>query len=101
MFKEFESACQESERCQNLSNDSIQRKHCILECVSPICYRELYENDPVRFILISIHLIHRLSMHLIRKIKTLIFLQLEEGEIDVRGNSFKGCFIQRSGLTRN
>ncbi|KAI8432559.1 hypothetical protein MSG28_013554 [Choristoneura fumiferana] len=26
---------------------------------------------------------------------------LEEGEIDVRLNSFKGCFIQRSGRTRN
>lgn len=31
-----------------------------------------------------------------------VFLfQLEEGEIDVRLNSLKGCFIQRSGRTRN
>lgn len=30
-----------------------------------------------------------------------LYFQLEEGEIDVRLNSFKGCFIQRSGRTRN
>ncbi|XP_014368411.2 uncharacterized protein LOC106718759 [Papilio machaon] len=52
--------------------NGLARTRCIRECVSPSCYRELYLNDP-----------------------------LEEGEIDVRLNSFKGCFIQRSGRTRN
>ncbi|KAI4465754.1 ataxin 2-binding protein 1-related [Holotrichia oblita] len=28
------------------------------------------------------------------------FLQLEEGEVDVRLNSFKGCFIQRYNRSR-
>ncbi|XP_068625191.1 uncharacterized protein [Battus philenor] len=52
--------------------NGLSRTRCIRECVSPSCYRELYLIDP-----------------------------LEEGEIDVRLNSFKGCFIQRSGRTRN
>ncbi|CAK1590926.1 unnamed protein product [Parnassius mnemosyne] len=52
--------------------NGLPRTRCIRECVSPSCYRELYLSDP-----------------------------LEEGEIDVRLNSFKGCFIQRSGRTRN
>ncbi|XP_034239800.1 uncharacterized protein LOC117644427 isoform X1 [Thrips palmi] len=45
---------------------SISRVRCVRECVSPSCYSEIYQSD-----------------------------QLEEGEIDVRLNSFKGCFVQR------
>ncbi|XP_026332807.1 uncharacterized protein LOC113239863 [Hyposmocoma kahamanoa] len=69
-FREFESACEQSSACSHLSG--LIKTRCIRECVSPSCYRELYQADP-----------------------------LEEGEIDVRLNSFKGCFIQRSGRTRN
>ncbi|XP_059055883.1 uncharacterized protein LOC131849781 [Achroia grisella] len=69
-FREFETACEQSSVCSHLNG--LQRTRCVRECVSPSCYRELYQAD-----------------------------QLEEGEIDVRLNSFKGCFIQRSGRTRN
>lgn len=44
---------------------------CIRHCISPSCHQELYATDP-----------------------------LEEGEIDVRLNSFKGCFIQRLSRPR-
>ncbi|XP_052756282.1 uncharacterized protein LOC113511202 isoform X2 [Galleria mellonella] len=69
-FREFETACEQSSACSHLNG--LQRTRCVRECVSPSCYRDLYQAD-----------------------------QLEEGEIDVRLNSFKGCFIQRSGRTRN
>ncbi|XP_050506786.1 uncharacterized protein LOC114327167 [Diabrotica virgifera virgifera] len=44
---------------------------CIRQCISPSCYKELYHAD-----------------------------LLEEGEVDVRLNSFKGCFIQRYNRSR-
>ncbi|XP_031640867.1 uncharacterized protein LOC116352425 [Contarinia nasturtii] len=69
-YREFESACDQSKRCEILAG--IARVRCIRECVSPSCYNEIYEFD-----------------------------ELEEGEIDVRLNSFKGCFIQRLGRSRN
>ncbi|XP_057320665.1 uncharacterized protein LOC130664659 [Microplitis mediator] len=70
MFREFEQACEESGACKTLSQprSSVAKTRCIRECVSPSCYREIY-----------------------------LFDQLEEGEIDVRLNSFKGCFMQRNG----
>lgn len=46
LYKEFESACQESERCINIQND-VARKNCIKECVAPTCFKILYENNPV------------------------------------------------------
>ncbi|XP_046680963.1 uncharacterized protein LOC124367846 [Homalodisca vitripennis] len=49
----------------------LDRLKCVRECISPTCYQHIYYKD-----------------------------QIEEGEIDVRLNSFKGCFIQRSGRTR-
>ncbi|GLG98455.1 hypothetical protein R5R35_011134 [Gryllus longicercus] len=49
----------------------ISRIRCLRECVSPSCYQDIYQTD-----------------------------QLEEGEIDVRLNSFKGCFIQRASRPR-
>ncbi|XP_063833630.1 uncharacterized protein LOC135082800 [Ostrinia nubilalis] len=69
-FREFETACEQSSACNHMNG--LPRTRCVRECVSPSCYRDLYQNDP-----------------------------LEDGEIDVRLNSFKGCFIQRSGRTRN
>nr|XP_018907354.1 PREDICTED: uncharacterized protein LOC109037237 isoform X1 [Bemisia tabaci] len=44
----------------------VKHVSCARECVSPTCYKEIYRPD-----------------------------ELEEGEIDVRLNSFKGCFIQQ------
>ncbi|KAJ4434394.1 hypothetical protein ANN_22954 [Periplaneta americana] len=49
----------------------ITRMRCVRECISPSCYQDIYQSD-----------------------------QLEEGEIDVRLNSFKGCFIQRATRQR-
>ncbi|XP_058055164.1 uncharacterized protein LOC131206578 [Anopheles bellator] len=67
-FREFESACDQSQRCAGY--DGIERTRCVRECVSPTCYQEIYKFD-----------------------------ELEEGEIDVRLNSFRACFMQR--LNRN
>ncbi|KAK0178601.1 hypothetical protein PV327_007479 [Microctonus hyperodae] len=73
LFRGFETACEESGACKTLSQQrsSVGKTRCIRECVSPSCYREIY-----------------------------LFDQLEEGEIDVRLNSFKGCFMQRNGRPR-
>ncbi|XP_067013310.2 uncharacterized protein [Anabrus simplex] len=49
----------------------ITRVRCLRECISPSCYHDIYQTD-----------------------------QLEEGEIDVRLNSFKGCFVQSATRTR-
>ncbi|KAL6445437.1 hypothetical protein ACFW04_002311 [Cataglyphis niger] len=74
LFRQFEQACEESGACkmqsQHRSGD-VAKTRCIRECVSPSCYKEIY-----------------------------LFDQLEEGEIDVRLNSFKGCFMQRNGRPR-
>ena len=43
----------------------VKQVECIRMCISETCYNELYANDP-----------------------------LEEGEIDVRLNSYKGCLSQ-------
>ncbi|XP_076387082.1 uncharacterized protein LOC100882611 [Megachile rotundata] len=73
LFRQFEQACEESGACKMLSTQrtGIAKTRCIRECVSPSCYKEIY-----------------------------LFDQLEEGEIDVRLNSFKGCFMQRNGRPR-
>lgn len=68
-FREFESACEQSATCAQLSG--ITRVKCIRECISPSCYQDIYQTD-----------------------------QLEDGEIDVRLNSFKGCFVQRASRQR-
>lgn len=47
LFKEFQSACEQSARCDKMQNDSIQWKNCVYECVSPTCYKEIYEFDEV------------------------------------------------------
>lgn len=45
----------------------LENIQCVRECISPPCYAAIYKSD-----------------------------ELEEGEIDIRLTSFKGCFIQRS-----
>ncbi|XP_073838209.1 uncharacterized protein [Musca autumnalis] len=52
------------------SLEGVKRKACVRRCISYSCYQDIYAFD-----------------------------DLEEGEIDVRLNSFKGCVIQRSGNT--
>lgn len=47
LFKEFQSACEQSARCVKMNNESIQWKNCVNECVSPTCYKEIYEFDEV------------------------------------------------------
>ncbi|XP_076279482.1 uncharacterized protein LOC144474366 [Augochlora pura] len=73
LFRQFEQACEESGACKMHppERSDIAKTRCIRECVSPSCYKEIY-----------------------------LFDQLEEGEIDVRLNSFKGCFMQRNGRPR-
>ncbi|XP_022905531.1 uncharacterized protein [Onthophagus taurus] len=51
---------------QGCNGSGVSKVLCVRQCISPSCYRDLYSYDP-----------------------------LEEGEVDVRLNSFKGCFIQR------
>ncbi|KAG8227495.1 hypothetical protein J437_LFUL002384 [Ladona fulva] len=70
-FREQEASCEESSLCSSIAESRIARTRCARQCLSPSCYKEIYEAD-----------------------------ELEEGEIDVRLNSFKGCFIQRSTRQR-
>jgi hypothetical protein len=89
-FQEFQSACKQNPSCQLL--EGVDRLNCIRECISPSCYIELYQGDKV----CSYRALCNLEICL-----TFWFLvwQLEVGEIDVRFESFKGCFIQR-GIRR-
>ncbi|XP_004525721.2 uncharacterized protein LOC101452885 [Ceratitis capitata] len=48
--------------------EAVVKKSCVRRCISYTCYQDIYGFD-----------------------------ELEEGEIDVRLNSFKGCVVQRSG----
>ncbi|XP_053952627.1 uncharacterized protein LOC128859662 [Anastrepha ludens] len=48
--------------------EGVVKKSCVRRCISYTCYQDIYGFD-----------------------------DLEEGEIDVRLNSFKGCVIQRTG----
>ncbi|CAH1115682.1 unnamed protein product [Psylliodes chrysocephalus] len=59
--------------CQRgcFGRSGVSKILCIRQCISPSCYKELYLAD-----------------------------LLEEGEVDVRLNSFKGCFIQRYNRSR-
>lgn len=49
-FREFETACEQSSACSHMAG--LQRTRCIRECVSPSCYRELYQTDPVGNIIV-------------------------------------------------
>lgn len=44
-FREFETACEQSGACNHMSG--LLKTRCVRECVSPSCYKELYQNDPV------------------------------------------------------
>lgn len=48
--------------------EAVMKISCVRRCISYTCYQDIYGFD-----------------------------ELEEGEIDVRLNSFKGCVIQRTG----
>lgn len=61
-IKILQNSCGTKTECFNLDT-SIDKQNCILKCISRKCYEEIYEFDP-----------------------------LEEGEIDQRYSSFKGCF---------
>ncbi|KAK8383095.1 hypothetical protein O3P69_011544 [Scylla paramamosain] len=50
----------------------VHHTRCVRQCVSPSCYLDIYTHD-----------------------------ELEEGEIDVRLSSFKGCFLQRMSRKRH
>ncbi|XP_050302226.1 uncharacterized protein LOC126740306 isoform X2 [Anthonomus grandis grandis] len=67
IYREVEIVCEKG--C--LGKSGLSKVTCVRQCVSPSCYKDLYQQD-----------------------------MLEEGEVDVRLNSFKGCFIQRYNKTR-
>ncbi|ENN79578.1 uncharacterized protein LOC109534752 isoform X1 [Dendroctonus ponderosae] len=72
IFREVEVACEKG--C--LGKNGLSKITCVRQCVSPSCYRDLYQQD------------------------LFFYFQLEDGEVDVRLNSFKGCFIQRYNKSR-
>lgn len=49
-FREFETACEQSGACSHMAG--LARTRCVRECVSPSCYRELYQTDPVNSLII-------------------------------------------------
>jgi len=51
---------------QCLGLEELEKVRCVRKCISPSCYNEIYAFD-----------------------------ELEEGEIDIRFPSFKGCFASR------
>lgn len=76
----------------------MTRTKCVRECISPSCYREIYDFDEVLPKIISVQTVVQMSY---RPTRSFLLFQLEEGEIDVRLISFKGCFMQRTGRSRN
>ncbi|ETN59242.1 hypothetical protein AND_009173 [Anopheles darlingi] len=89
-FREFESACDQSNRCATY--EGIERTRCVRECISPSCYQEIYKFDEV-------YTLSGLAKRQCNPLISTFANQLEEGEIDVRLNSFRACFMQR--LSRN
>ncbi|GAB1609786.1 uncharacterized protein LOC115215874 [Argonauta hians] len=61
-YRHAKSQCETSAHCQKLLTRPLDHTRCVRLCISEKCYNELYGDD-----------------------------ELEEGEIDVRLNSFKGC----------
>ncbi|CAF0973253.1 unnamed protein product [Adineta steineri] len=85
-FRRSNRQCEQKELCQKyLSTISgqtdtsfqqhqkelaeIEMINCIRRCISHLCYRNIYEKDP-----------------------------LERGEIDVRANQFKSCWIKEQKI---
>jgi len=67
LFREYVKACEQSPACWSFpyTDSASKRTACVRSCINEACYADVYGDDP-----------------------------LEEGEIDVRLNSFKGCFHQ-------
>ncbi|EDV91131.1 uncharacterized protein LOC6568442 [Drosophila grimshawi] len=65
-YHDYELACGQNSLCVNANAAMASKLNCLRQCISPSCYQDIYAFD-----------------------------ELEEGEIDVRMNSFKGCVIQR------
>jgi len=67
LFREYVKACEQSPACWSppYTESALERTACVRSCINQACYADVYGDDP-----------------------------LEEGEIDVRLNSFKGCFHQ-------
>ena len=73
LFREYWKACEQSPSCWSEQiSDAVSQSNCVRQCIAPSCYNEIYGEDA-----------------------------LEEGEIDVRLNSFKGCFHERLQRRRN
>ncbi|CAF0792941.1 unnamed protein product [Rotaria sordida] len=81
-FRRLTRQCEQKESCQKYlstitlkTDNSLEQQqkelaeidmiNCIRRCISYSCYKDIYENDP-----------------------------LERGEIDVRSNQFKSCWIK-------
>lgn len=71
------------------------------------CVRLLYIATRRIYLLVHTHtsdifplVIYAVDRRRYSNIRTINNFQLEEGEIDVRLNSFKGCFMQRNGRPR-
>ncbi|EDW13887.1 uncharacterized protein LOC6572286 [Drosophila mojavensis] len=65
IYHDFELACSQNSLCGN-NPSMVSKLNCLRKCISHSCYQDIYAFD-----------------------------ELEDGEIDVRMNSFKGCVIQR------
>lgn len=63
-YRHAKSQCETSPNCQKLLTRPLDHTRCVRLCISKSCYETLYSHD-----------------------------ELEEGEIDVRINSFKGCYF--------
>lgn len=87
-FREFESACEQSNACNQLTG--LPKMRCVRECVSPSCYRELYQFDQVLYILYLINI----KKNRIFNNKILLFT------VRRRGNRRKTEFIQRMFYTK-
>lgn len=61
-LKSLTNSCGSKTECFNIGSP-VDKQNCILQCISQRCFDEIYASDP-----------------------------LEEGEIDQRYASFKGCF---------
>nr|XP_014277326.1 uncharacterized protein LOC106681496 isoform X2 [Halyomorpha halys] len=42
-FREFEAACEQNPTCS--LQKSLSRLKCVRECISPICYQQIYYQD--------------------------------------------------------
>lgn len=71
IFKEFNQACEQSARCDRLAKDTIQWNNCVFECISPTCYKEIYEFDEVRNIFSPSRFARLKNLNNLRRLKIL------------------------------